>query len=264
MTTDQGYVPVEGGRLWYQRDGDGFPVVLVHADLWDARIWDAQFEEFARHHDVIRYELRGAGRSDPPAGPYSDVRDLRSVLVTLGVARCAVVGCASGSGLAIDLALAGPEVTDALVLLAPEVSGYRWRDPGLPVLEAEVERAALAGDLDGVLDIQLAVWTPRGLHPASDELVRAIAMDNLRGSRAARPHREPPPSAFERLEEIGAATLVVVGDRDLAERHTIADLLASRISGATKRVVAEADQLVNVRKPAKFNRLVLDFLAFRS
>jgi pimeloyl-ACP methyl ester carboxylesterase len=58
-------------------------------------------------------------------------------------------------------------------------------------------------------------------------------------------------------------TLVVVGDRDVGEVHTIADLIAERIPGAHKREIADADQLVMVRRPEVFDRLVLDFLSFR-
>ena len=42
----------------------------------------------------------------------------------------------------------------------------------------------------------------------------------------------------------------------------IADLVAAQVPGASKRVVAETDQLVNVGKPDRFDRLALDFLAF--
>jgi pimeloyl-ACP methyl ester carboxylesterase len=73
---------------------------------------------------------------------------------------------------------------------------------------------------------------------------------------------EPPP-AEPRLAELQAATLVVVGDRDLQETHAIADLIARTVPGAQKRVIADADLLVNVLRPERFNRLVLDFLSFR-
>ena len=66
MVATQGYVEIEGGRLYYERAGEGFPVVLIHPSLWDSRIWDPQFEEFAQHHDVVRYDVRGYGRSDLP------------------------------------------------------------------------------------------------------------------------------------------------------------------------------------------------------
>jgi hypothetical protein len=56
--------------------------------------------------------------------------------------------------------------------------------------------------------------------------------------------------------------LVIVGEKDIAEVGEIADLMAAQVPGASTRVVAETDQLVNVGKPDWFNRLALDFLAF--
>jgi hypothetical protein len=94
--------------------------------------------------------------------------------------------------------------------------------------------------------------------------VREIALENAHVLRMDDSLLEAPPSAVTRLGDIQAATLGVVGHGDLAEIHSIADLLVAQIPGASKRVLAEADQLVNVSKAERFNRLVLDFLSFRS
>ncbi len=262
MSTE-GHVRVEAGRLWYQRAGEGFPVILIHPGLWDARIWDDQFEEFARHHDVVRYDLRGYGRSDMPTEPYSDLRDLQYLLGELGIRRCALVGCASGAQLAVDFALAHGDVTDAVVAVAPGLSGYRWSDAGLDMLVEEVDRAVRSGDLGRAMDVELAVWAPMGDEPAHDGRVAAIARENAHVLRMSDSLLETPPSALARLGDIQAAMLVVVGDRDLGEIHAIADVLAAMVPGAQKRVIADADQLVNVRRPETFNRMVLDFLTFR-
>jgi len=260
----QGWVRVEGGTLWYERAGEGFPVVLVHPSLWDSRIWDDQFAAFAEQHDVVRYDLRGYGRSDVPERPYSDLRDLRYLLGEIRVDRCALVGTGSGGQLAIDFALAYPDVVEGIVPVGPGLSGYRWRDPGLDVLVEEVDRAVRSGDLARAMDMELAVWAP--LSTASSPgngRVRAIAMDNAEVLRMDDSLLETPPPAVTRLGDIQAATLIVVGDHDLAEIHAIADLLAESIPGASKRVIANADQLVNVARPDRFNRVLLDFLAFR-
>jgi pimeloyl-ACP methyl ester carboxylesterase len=234
-TATHGYVEVEGGRLYYERAGEGFPVVLIHPNLWDSRIWDPQFEEFARYHDVLRYDIRGYGRSDLPHQPYSDLRDLLYVIGELGIGRCALVGCALGAQLAIDLAIAQPEIVDAIVAVSPGITGYAWMDDGVQMLVEEVTRSLRAG-----------------------------AMENAHVLRLDDGLAEMPPSAVPHLGEIRAATMIVIGDRDLGEIHHIADELTDRIPGASKRVIAEADHLVNVRKPEKFNRLVLDFLSFRA
>lgn len=257
------YITVEGGRLYHERRGEGYPVVLIHPGLWDSRIWDLQFEAFAAHHDVVRYDVRGYGRSDVPTLPYSDLRDLRYLLGELAIERCALVGCSVGGQLAIDAALAYPDVVEALVLVAPGLSGYRWRDPGLEVLVEEVRRAVARGDLEGAMDLELAVWAPLRSGPEVDTWVRRIAMENLHILRVPDTLAEIPPPALPRLSEIQAATLVIVGDRDIGEIHAIADLLVERIPGAHKREVHDADQLVMVRQPQVFDRLVLDFLSFR-
>lgn len=258
----EGSARIEGAHLWFERAGEGFPVVLIHPGLWDSRIWDDQFEEFSRHHDVLRYDARGYGRSDLPDAPYSDLRDLRYLLGELGIARCALVGCATGAQLAIDFALAYPAETDAIVAVSPGLTGYQWSDPGLQSLVDEVDRAVHEGDMARAIDVELAVWAPTSA--AADPRVRQIALDNARVLRLNDSLREIPASAVTRLGDVQAATLVVMGHRDLGEIHAIADLLVAQIPGASKRVVAEADQLVNVSKAEKFNRLVLDFLSFRA
>jgi pimeloyl-ACP methyl ester carboxylesterase len=260
---DASYADVDDGRLWYERDGEGFPVVLVHPDLWDSRIWDGQFGEFALHHDVIRYDLRGHGRSDEPVRPYSDLGDLRGLLDALGVGRCALVGCGTGARLAIDFALECPEIVDAIVPVAPALSGYRWSDPGLDVLLDEVGRAVQDGDPLRAMEMELAVWAPLSARDPGNGAIREIAMDNVQVLTMDDSLVLPPPPATMRLRELQAATLIVVGDEDLAEVHAIADLMAATIPGALKRVIAEADQLVNVRRPDRFNQVVLDFLSFR-
>ena len=259
----EGFLDLAGGRLWYERAGEGFPVVLIHPGLWDARIWDPQFEAFASDHDVIRYDLRGYGRSDPPTGTYSDLGDLRSLLASQWIERCALVGCAAGAQVALDFSLAHPSLVDAVVLVSPDITGYRWKDAGVEILTDEVESALRAGEPERAMEIELAVWAPLTTRDP-DGAARRIAMDNVAALTLDDALIEPAPPAVDRLDQVHAATLVVVGDHDLEEIHQISDLLTAEIPGAMKRVVAEADQLVNVAKPERFNRLVLDFLTFRT
>ena len=263
MEVASGHVEVEGGRLFFERAGEGFPVVLIHPGLWDSRIWDGQFEEYARHHDVIRYDVRGYGRSDVPTAPYSDLRDLRGLLGELGISRCAIVGCSMGGQLAIDLALEHPDVVEAIVPVAPGLSGYEWQDPGLDRLAAQVGEAVAAGDREAAMRLELEAWAPLGSENEVDRRIREIAMDNTQIFEVPAALVEAPPPAVDRLERLEAATLAIVGERDVAEIHRIVDLLVERVPGATKREIHDADMLVNVRQPEVFNRVVLDFLSFR-
>ncbi len=263
MDVRGGVVEVEGGRFAFDRAGEGFPVVMVHPGLWDRRIWEGQFEAFSKHHDVVRYDLRGYGGSDMPAAPYSDVRDLRGVLAELAIERCAIVGCSMGGQIAINFALEHPDLAEALVLVSPGVSGYEWRDVRLDATSADVQAAASVGDLEGAMEAELAMWAP--LEPGSEtsRWIRQVAMENARIFEIPDSLPEALPPVVRRLGELQAATLVIVGDRDVDEIHAIADLLLERVPGALRREIHDADHLVMVRQPEVFNRVVLDFLSFR-
>src|SRR5512141_1593856 len=90
------------------------------------RTWDPQVPTFtAAGYRVIRYDLRGYGRSSRPgAEPYSHVTDLRAVLDHLGVREAALVGCSMGGRVAIDATLSDPARVWALVPVAAGVSGF--------------------------------------------------------------------------------------------------------------------------------------------
>src|SRR5205807_6862604 len=87
-----------------------------------------QFREFARHYRVIRYDVRGYGRSETPTRPYSDVKDLLALLDGLGVEKAHLVGLSLGGRIAIDFALQHPDRVRSLVAVGPGLSGYEWSD----------------------------------------------------------------------------------------------------------------------------------------
>ncbi len=68
------------------------------------------------------------------------------------------------------------------------------------------------------------------------------------------------PPAAQRLDEVTAPTLVIVGDKDVAPITEACDLLVSSIRGAKKAVIEDAAHLPNLEHPEQFYRLVLDFL----
>ena len=263
MEVVPGYAAVEGGSLYYERAGEGYAVVLIHGQLWDRRIWQPQFLPFASRQDMIRYDARGYGGSEPPSGPYDPLDDLARLLDHLAIRRCALVGLASGAALAIDFALAHPGVAEAVVAVSPFLTGYVWQDRGIDVVAEEVRAAVASGDLRAAMAIELGVWTPLEGDSETEALIHDVAMENVRALTLDDALARVPAPAVDRLSELRAALMVIIGDEDVEEVPRIADLIESRVPGTQKRVIAAADHVVNVRKPEKFNQLVLDFLAFR-
>ena len=95
-SADSGLVPVDGGKLYYEAAGTGEPLVFVHGFTLDARMWDDQWEGFSDRYRVVRYDVRGFGRSDLPSGLHGHHTDLRAVIDHLGLVRPHLVGLSMG------------------------------------------------------------------------------------------------------------------------------------------------------------------------
>ena len=75
------WIDVPGGRLNVVTEGDGPPIVLVHAGIADLRAWDSLTPLLvAAGYRVIRYDCRGYGSSPTEDVEYSNRADLRAVL----------------------------------------------------------------------------------------------------------------------------------------------------------------------------------------
>ena len=92
--------------LFYEVSGAGDPIVLIHAFSVDRRMWEPQIATFDRRFRIVRYDLRGHGRSAAPAGPYAGYADLKDVLDVLGIQRATLVGLSAGSAALIAKSVA--------------------------------------------------------------------------------------------------------------------------------------------------------------
>src|SRR3954454_9386456 len=100
--TTGGVAEVNGARLYYEMGGGGRPLVMLHAGIANLHYWDDQWEEFARTYRVVRFDIRGYGRSIAPPGPYNVREDLLGLLRHLGIERAHLMGASIGGGIVID------------------------------------------------------------------------------------------------------------------------------------------------------------------
>src|SRR5579859_2980612 len=103
--TITGYAQLNDGKLYYEMAGEGETLVLGHAGFVDRGMWDAQWEAFAAKYRVIRYDMRGYGKSDPVTGPRTRRDDLRQLLKYLQVERTILLGCSMGGEIMLDFML---------------------------------------------------------------------------------------------------------------------------------------------------------------
>jgi 3-oxoadipate enol-lactonase len=112
-------VDIGGISLNYLLEGDGTPLVLTHGLGDDLRFWDGVASELAKYHLLLRWDVRGFGASDKPAGPYSAAlfaADLAALLDVLGLERAHVGGISMGGVIAQRFALDHPNRVRSLVL----------------------------------------------------------------------------------------------------------------------------------------------------
>ncbi|MFF4212032.1 alpha/beta fold hydrolase [Streptomyces sp. NPDC001796] len=252
------------GHLSYVVAGDGPPVVLVHAGVADHRMWDAVVPDLAKGHTVIRYDLRGFGRSAPPAGPFSETDDLRRLLDHLGYERVRLVGASWGGRVALDFALTHPARVRSLAVLAPPWRGYHWSSDMVAYDEAET--AALAsGDLDAAVRINLDMWL-RGPARQWEDVAVGLA-DRLRDPiRTSLVNQEivgehSRGGATGDIAGICVPTLVGIGKLDVADFQDIARRYAAGIPGATLVEFRTAAHLIALDAPAELVSVLGPFLA---
>jgi 3-oxoadipate enol-lactonase len=271
-----GFADVNGTRLYYEVAGEEhaeYPIVMIHGGLVDRRLWDDQFEVFAQHYPVIRYDMRGFGDSGlvkKDAPPFSMEEDLYQLLQFLGVKKAYVMGLSMGGGLAINFTLVHPEMVAALIPVAAGLSGFeapKDEEERNRQLWMEADEAFKRGDLAGAVEVTLKMWTDGPLRssgqvdPAVRQRVRAMTMRNFeRGDDQDVEPQELEPPAATRLDAIQVPTLIIVGDKDVRAILIIADKLDAEIAGAKKVVIPNTAHHLNMEQPELFNQIVLDFL----
>jgi 3-oxoadipate enol-lactonase len=236
-------------------------VLLLHAGIADSRMWAPQVEALtAAGHRALAPDLPGFGQTPLVPGTVDYVAHVTALLD----GPTAVVGCSFGGRVALEVALAveQPELVERLVLVGSGVGRWEWSEEAKAGF-AEEEAALEQGDLEGAATAQARMWLADGADPA----VRALTEEMTRRSyelqlpledEVTGTWPEPPPE--ERLGEIRAPTLVVVGAEDVADIRAIADKLAREIPGARLEIVEGAGHLPSLERPAEVNRLLLGFL----
>ncbi|MDQ3250722.1 MAG: alpha/beta hydrolase [Actinomycetota bacterium] len=257
---------MNGARMYYEVAGEGEPLVLVHAGIADSRMWESQLAAFADSYRVIRYDMRGFGRTAIVEGPFSHHVDLRGLLDSLDVERVHFVGCSMGGGAVLDFALEYPQRVGSLVLVGSAVGGF-GPDFDPPAQWDELVAAEEAGDLELVSELEVGIWvvgperSPDDVDSSVRDLVWEMNLIALQNEAAGLGEEwEPEPPAADRLPDVQAPTLLIVGDEDQPSVFAAADLLEKELPNVRKVIMHGTAHVPNMERPEEFNRLVLDFL----
>jgi len=268
IKTQSGFATVEKAKIYYETAGSGTPFVMIHAGVADSRQWNNELAFFARDYQVIRYDMRGYGKSEPVDGEFSHMGDLISVLEILKIHEPIILmGCSMGGGLAMDFALTHPSRVKALIMVGSGPSGLELDVP-TPDKFSEAEKAYEAGDLDLVAELETQIWfdgmgrTPEQVNPAMRKL--AYEMNRIALSHEAKELGKRLPNtetmAFDRLGNLNIPVLVIVGAHDVPYIRAAADYMNDNIPNVQKVQIADAAHLPNMDHPDEFQEFVENFL----
>lgn len=255
---------INGARIHYVREGDGLPLVFLHAGVADHRMWEPQLHFFSQWFEVVAADMRGFGQSELPAGRWFPPDDVLGLIEHLHLKPVHLVGCSMGGGIAIDFALEHGERISKLVLVGPGVGGRNF-GAKYPEVFAESEAAEKSGDHRAMVEADAHLWLdgPRRQPGYVKDPIRKLFFEmdsNFDSDWESAPIDHIDPPAAERLQEITAPTLIVVGDEDAPPIFDAVELLVENLPHVRKAVIRDAAHLPNLEHPDEFNRIVLEFL----
>ena len=258
---------VNGIDIAYRVDGDGAPtrpwLVFAHALGCDHSMWDPQVAAFGRACNILRYDLRGHGRSAAPTGEYRLEQladDLRGLLDVVGIRRCHFVGLSLGAMVGLAAAIRSPLRFASLTLAA---AACRLSPQLRPLWEARIAAVRSPRGMDAVVDATLSRWftaaffaTRRQDVARAARILRQTPVDGYVGCLLAMSRADLEP----RLSAIDCPVLLVSGDDDRAITLDYAEEIARQLSQVRLQRIAGAAHLSNIEQAGDFNKALKDFL----
>ncbi len=260
-------IPVNGTKLYVEKAGQGDALLLIHAGVADSRMWDEQFDVFAKTHSVIRFDLRGCGDSKMSAGTFAHHQDIAGILAHFRLEKVTIIGASFGGYVAIDFVLSYPELVEKLILVSPALGGYEFKSSEMLGFFTKEEEMLERGDLDAATELNLKMWADGPQRDAGEvsakvrEQVREMQKKIFSQSEVEDvEEQEISPAAISRLHRIEAPTLFISGELDVGEFQAISQLLGKKIPNAEEKKMKEVAHLPSMEKAEEFNRIVLDFV----
>lgn len=264
--TDSGFIAVPGGSLYYEADGSGPAVVLIHAGVANLRMWDPLVPALADRYRVIRYDTRGFGQTEADHAEFSNREDVVAVLDHLGVEKATLVGTSRGGIIAIDTVIEHPGRFEALGVVAGGVGGLDLPSPegdpesieAMKKMWEDAEAAIEAKDWESVAAFETGWWVDGPdqpsdrVDPALRELVHGWILSNYQAEKEYGIPRPLDPPAASRLGEIAIPVLVIYGNLDEVETGIASKYLADNVPNAELIEYEGAAHMLTLEQPDRF------------
>ncbi len=260
QTNGNGFVQVNGGKLYFEIAGEGCPLILIGGSgSMELRQWDEQFKFFQQDFKAIRYDPRGVGKSDLPTASFSHVEDLEALLNFLGVDKAVLIGLSSGGGIALDFALTHPQKVNGLVLSAPVVNGYKFSAEQQQRVASFADAATRGAEAYIKTLLEDSFFIPAPQNPEARKRAQGLIAENFRPFDFSL-IKQLNPLTITRVAEINKPTLLLTGNLDHPDVQKRTEFVEQAIRGAKRVTINNAGHLVNLEAPHDFNRAAHEFL----
>ena len=252
--------------IYYEDEGSGEPVLLIHGHTMDRRIWDPILPGLlGAELRILRPDLRGHGRSTRPDFGYHvshHAADMAVVLDDAGIDSATVVGYSIGGGVALEMALTMAERLCGLVLISPVMPDR----PFEPAFMENLREVARVTRSEGIEAAMLGPWASNPLfaHSFSKPGIRESAESINRDFPGAeylatkRDRVERQWTVPERLSEIEIPTAVIAGDRETPGFRTFAEEAATGIRNAQLEFFENCGHLLPLEEPDRVAHAIIE------
>jgi 3-oxoadipate enol-lactonase len=255
---------INGINLAYSDQGQGLPVVFVHAFPLSREMWTPQAEALAGRFRIITVDLRGHGESDAPLWRYTLEQfsdDLRGLLDHLAVRQAVFVGLSMGGYTLFAFYRRYADRVKALVLADTRAQADTEEGRAKRVAMAQTAYrngpAAVAREMLPILFSPAALAGRPDLIQLAERIIGGNQVSGILGDLMAMADR---PDSRPMLRGIACPTLVLVGEWDQGTPPADARVMAEGIPGAKLEIIPQAGHLSNLEQPEAFNRALVAFL----
>lgn len=255
---------INGINLAYTDQGQGLPVIFVHAFPLSRAMWAPQVEALTGRFRVIAVDLRGHGESDAPLWRYTLEQfadDLCGLLEHLSIPRAVFVGLSMGGYTLFAFYRKYADRVTGLVLADTRAQEDTEEGRAKRVAMAQTAYkegpAAVARQMLPILFSPAALSSRPDLIQLAEGIIEGTQVSGIAGDLMAMAERS---DSRPLLREIGCPTLVLVGEWDQGTPPADARVMAEGIPGARLAIIPQAGHLSNLEQPELFNRELTTFL----
>jgi 3-oxoadipate enol-lactonase len=238
-------------------------VTMSHSLAADSSMWDPQVPALTSRYRVLRYDTRGHGGTDAPAGAYTlDLlaQDARALLKALNITRTHWVGLSMGGMIGQTVALADPGLFDSLSLCD---TSSRVPAEAKPLWTERIKTAETQG-MEPIVEPTIGRWFTAPFVAGRKDVVdrvRALIRGTKPAGYAGCCHAISALDLTDKISAIKHPTLIVVGEEDQGTPVAASRVMNEKIGGSELVILKSASHLSNLEQPEEFTRALTAFLA---